>query len=368
VRVVAGITVGCLVAACSGPASVGISDKRLVAPRVRNLALSRARVWHEPAVPIERVDLSRNPPGPFGDSDDVVCAFVTEAVGGTTPKFHCRTRNGLDVKVKYGADNPELPAEIAASRLLLALGFPVDRVFRVRSVRCFGCPTDPYSAMQCLEGGGAHDRCLAGASPSEAVVFANATVELPFEGARIESTPDQGWSWYELDLIDPHAGGAPRSDVDALRVMAVLLSHWDNKGSNQRLLCPTGMPLRDGACAAPVAIIQDLGATFGPLKLDLPNWQHTTLWSDARSCVLTMKTLPYGGGTFGEHVISEEGRQLALRLLHRLSADQIRALFASSGATQLNQVVAAAHDPESWTAVFFAKVRAIEAAGPCPSQ
>ena len=57
---------------------------------------------------------------------------------------------------------------------------------------------------------------------------------------------------------------------------------------------------------------------------------------------------------------------MALRLLHRLSTAQIRSLFAGSGVTQLNQVVAAAHDPDAWTQAFFAKVHAIEATGPCP--
>jgi hypothetical protein len=80
-----------------------------------------------------------------------------------------------------------------------------------------------------------------------------------------------------------------------------------------------------------------------------------------------MKALPYDGGTFGEHAISEEGRRLALRLLRRLSAAQIRGLFIGSGVTELDQVVAAARDPDAWTRAFLDKVAAIETAGPCPT-
>ena len=366
-RLAAAISVLGLAAACAGPPSKTDSPERFVAPQARDLALARARVWREPARPIERADLSTNPPGRFRDTDDVTCTFVPEHVGGTTPKFHCRTRDGTDLKVKYGANNPELPAETAASRLLFALGFPIEHVFRVRSVQCFGCPADPFSAMHCAESGGAPDVCFADARSDRAVVFDAATVERRLEGEDIESTPDQGWSWYELDRIDPRAGGSSRAEVDALRLMAVLLAHWDNKGANQRLVCPAGVPIRGRACAAPLAIIQDLGATFGPLKLDLPNWQHTQVWADSRACIVSMKTLPFDGGTFGEHAISEDGRQLAVRLLRRLGADQIRALFAGSGVTRLNHVVAAAHDPEAWTRAFLDKVAAIEAAGPCPA-
>jgi hypothetical protein len=362
----AGLLVVC-VGACSGSAPRADSRLDLVSPHARDASLARAHVWREPALPLERIDLSINPPGPFRDTDDVTCAFLTEPVGGTTPKFHCRTSGGIDIKVKYGAGNPELPASTAASRLMLALGFSVDPVFRVHSVRCAGCPADPFTALQCVDNGGARERCLAGAQNDRAVAFDAVTIERQIEGRVIESAPDQGWSWFELDRIDPRVGGSSRAEVDALRLMAVLLAHWDNKGANQRLICPAGAELRDGVCAAPLAMLQDLGATFGPLKLDLPNWQHTHLWVDARSCTATMKALPYDGGTFGEHAISEEGRRLALRLLRRLSAAQIRGLFIGSGVTELDQVVAAARDPDAWTRAFLDKVAAIETAGPCPT-
>ena len=40
------------------------------------------------------------------------------------------------MKVKYGRDNAELYTEVAATRLMAALGFPVDRMFVVAAVRC----------------------------------------------------------------------------------------------------------------------------------------------------------------------------------------------------------------------------------------
>ena len=366
VRAGAAILLFPLLAACSGSTPSADTRDSLVTPKARDASLARAHVWREPDLAIERIDLSHNPPGPFRDADDVTCTFLFDAVDGTTPKFHCRTPDGSNIRVKYGPRNPELPAETAASRLMWALGFPVDHIFRVHSVRCFGCPADPFSALQCLDSGGARDGCLAGAQTDRAVTFDEPTIERRKEGRIIESAPDQGWSWFELDHIDPHLGGAPRRDVDALRLMAVLLAHWDNKGPNQRLLCPSGVPYSDGVCAAPIAMVKDLGATFGPLKVDLPNWQRTQIWADARSCVATMKALPYDGGTFAEHAISEEGRQLTLRLLRRLSVAQVRSLFSGSGVTQLNQVVAAAHDPDAWTRAFMDKVKQIETAGPCP--
>src|SRR6476661_3654972 len=50
---------------------------------------------------------------------------------GATPKFACRLPDGDEVKVKYGRENGEVYAEVAASRLLWALGFGADRVYPV---------------------------------------------------------------------------------------------------------------------------------------------------------------------------------------------------------------------------------------------
>ena len=74
--------------------------------------------------------------------------------------------------------------------------------------------------------------------------------------------------------IDPARGGSPRAEVDALRLLAVVLAHWDNKSANQRLICLPGGDRPDGGCTTPLAMMQDLGATFGPAKVDLHNWRR----------------------------------------------------------------------------------------------
>ena len=63
------------------------------------------------------------------------------------------------------------------------------------------------------------------------------SVERNFDGEAIEVGFERGWAFYELDKIDASRGGATRAEVDALRLMAIFLHHWDNKSSNQRLTC-----------------------------------------------------------------------------------------------------------------------------------
>jgi hypothetical protein len=353
----------------AAPKSPVTVEKTASAAATREDAFVRARVWMRPRVPVEQADFSRNPPGRGGfDADaDVPCDFRIEPVGGSTPKFVCTLPGGDKIKVKYGVPNGELPAEVAATRLLAALGFPTDRMYKVRSVRCRGCPLLPQQALQCLDHGQPATLCLQGAASDDVVTFAPAVIERPLDGRKIESDTARGWSWFELDKIDAKAGGSSRAEIDALRLMAVLLAHWDNKDANQKLLCPDEALAADGRCRAPIAAIGDLGSTFGPRKVDLPNWRRVPVWADARTCRVSMASLPFGGATFADVQVSEEGRQFALTLLHGLTRRQLDTLFEASGVTSFPHVVAAAHQPSAWTDVFLAKVHEIERGGPCPA-
>jgi hypothetical protein len=233
-------------------------------------------------------------------------------------------------------------------------------------VRCRGCPLLPQQALQCLGKGEPAAICLHGANAGTVVTFAPAVLEQRIEGKKIEAADDQGWSWYELEKIDPKAGGSSRAEVDALRLVAVLLAHWDNKGANQKLICPPDARAADGACRSPIAAVGDLGATFGPLRIDLTHWAQTPIWTDARACRVSMKSMPFDGATFPDAQISEAGRQFALRLLGALTRDQLNALFESSGITAFPHVLAAARQPQAWTDAFLEKVDEIRRAGPCP--
>src|SRR5439155_19213676 len=175
------------------------------------------------------VDFSGDPPDPAGTlSDPVVrCRFLPKSAHGTTPKFDCVLPGGEIVKVKYGL-SAEIPAEIIASRLLTALGFGADRMFLVPRVRCYGCPHFPFYVTWALDRLSARDAVSRYLPEDRYTDFEWPAVERRFEGAAIETEESHGWAWYELDRIDPPVG-ASRAEVDALRLLAMFLAHWDNK-------------------------------------------------------------------------------------------------------------------------------------------
>ena len=288
-------------------------------------------------------------------------------VSGLTPKFYCELPGGEQVKVKYGRANAELPAEVASTRLLSALGFGADRMYVVRRIRCAGCPRYPFPALECVQKTGLKSVCLGTIDYNRIVDFDAAVIERKIEGRKIERRPDEGWAWYELNKIDPTRGGSPLPEVDALRLMAVMLAHWDNKAENQRLICPPDAEGGSGSCSRPLAVMQDLGATFGPTKVDLNNWRKFRVWTDGATCTVSMKALPFSGATFPDWRISDGGRTLLLDWLEQLSDQQLRDLFEGSGLTQFDQVIAEARDTEVWVKAFKDKVQQIRDGGPCPT-
>jgi hypothetical protein len=326
--------------------------------RLREDALARARFWREPPVAIGAADLRSDPPGAFKDSDLVECRYQLKLTSGLTPKFHCVLPGGLVIKVKYGRANAEPRTELAATRLLTALGFGADRMYLVKRVRCDGCPVYPHPRWGLL------NRLLA--RDSGHVDFEDVVVEDPMPGRSIEAGEKQGWTFYELDNVDPSRGGAGRSELDALRLMAVLLADWDNKAVNQRLVCLPGGDLPDGGCSAPFGYLHDVGATFGPKGLDLEAWRATPIWADAATCRVSMKSLPYQGATFRDTVIGESGRQVLAGELKQLRTEQVRDLFTAAGFAEYMKSSEAGRNVDNWVNAFEDKVRQIADRPPCP--
>ena len=204
-------------------------------------ALRRAQVWFEPPVPTEDAPLRDNPPGDdsFAHNEEVSCWFKPDFTSGSTPKFDCQRADGRKIKVKYGHANAEIYAEVAASRLLSALGFPADRMYVVGRVRCYGCPADPFAGLQCLT-------------------------------------------------------------------------------------------------------------------------------RDAATCTVSMRHLPYGGSSFSDVEISEQGRVFLANRLTKLSTRQVHELFDAARVSRSPQEQATNKQASAWASVFMDKVRMIADRPQCP--
>jgi len=334
------VAAGLIGGACALHSSAPIPPRE--EPKERLAVIQRARVW-QPA-DVKSRDLRAGPQGAgaFAPLTTVRCDYVEKKLEGGTPKFTCAVKPGDEVKVKYGLENGEVYAEVAASRLLWALGFPADAEYPVKVI-CRGCPADPWK----------HTPPLAEAT------FEYATIERKYPAHEIE-VEGAGWSWPELDLVSSEAGGASRAECDALKLAAVLMQHSDTKPQQQRLVC-MDREVTEGkskvaeekskgteekseaaaACAQPLMMINDLGNTFGRANnfntnakgsTNFDAWHKVPVWRDPAHCVGELSKSVTG--TLEHPVISEAGRKFLADLLVQLSDDQLKDLFAVSRAEE----------------------------------
>lgn len=351
-------------AARSGaPAAPAKKATRNVSAEERRDALARARVWRKPPVPLAQARLG----APLSQPASLACRFLITDLGGTAQKFDCVLENGDRIRVKYGR-TPEIPSEVAATRLLHALGFGADEVMLVERLRCYGCPAEPFVTMKAVDLTDTDGLYRKFVNYDDYQDFEWVAVEKKHWGRPIASDEAKGWAFFELGTVDAAKGGAPRAHVDALRLLAVFLAHWDNKSENQRLVCLSEQDWPEGGtCNVPFAMLQDTGGAFGPRKVDLEGWTNAPVWDDRAQCVTSMATMPHDGATFNAVRITEAGRRHLSSLLGQLSDQQIHDLFAGArfdrGTGLLNREVAPI---PAWVAAFKARVRAISEGPACP--
>jgi hypothetical protein len=337
------------------------TDTRTVSARERADALARAQAWQAPTTPIAKAALGHHDAHPAV----IECRFTITDLGGTTPKFHCLLESGRQIRAKYGPGS-EVPAEVAATRILSALGFGADTVTLVERLRCYGCPKEPFLISKAVEA--THTRPLyeRAVDVNDYEEFEWVSIEQKFEGRPIEAEGQPGWAFFELDTIDESKGGAPRAHVDALRLIAVFLAHWDNKPENQRLVCLSDSWAERTPCRRPFVLLQDVGATFGPRKVDRRAWEQARIWEDRATCTISMRDLPYDGATFESVRVSERGRRFLAGLLGQLTEAQLTDLFSGARFDKPRRPLKGTSPVSEWVRAFRARTRAISEGPPCP--
>ena len=330
--------------------------KKLSVPE-RQALLQRAQVWQ--AVDTSSLNLVNGPVLPAAQrvGPQATCTFVfpDKPLTGMTPKFQCALNKDDEVKVKYGEKNGEVYAEVAASRLLWALGFKADTMQPTR-VTCNGCPSDPFTASSADWNSG---------KPTAVAtrVYDPAIIERDVPGDPIETPGYEGWAWPELEAASEKAGGATRAQIDAFKLLAVFIQHSDTKPDQQEIVCAAGRQ-KDAkgneTCGSPWLVIKDVGGTFGKAtllnnsKMKLADWSGESVWKDPKQCI---GNLPRSlTGNLEDPKISEAGRRFLAQLLNRLSDKQLRDLFTVSNVVRRGEKLAGrAVTVEDWVREFKRK-------------
>ncbi len=316
---------------------LGISKDR------REYYMRKAKIWQQKQ--IASTDLLAGPQSNIAvpPEKEVTCRYVEGREEGYAPKFKCKLSGSEEtVLVKY--KSRETFAELAASRLLWALGFYADEYYPVK-LKCAGCPDKDSSQPS-------------GEQAKVERIFEDAIIERNFPG-EIGQYNDQGWDWKELD--DKKLEGATQAEIDALKLLAVFIQHTDSKQEQQRLGCyPQDIDQQKKFCKKPVLMIQDLGATFGKgdskvtsvSQMTFHAWKNENIWNAKKEeefkrdhpaqpiCFgkLTRAEFNWRSG-LSDPEISEEGRSLLANLLNQLSDQQIHDLFRVARADKTGEEI-----------------------------
>ena len=201
------------------------------------------------------------------------------------------------IKVKYLDAAPpnhdtrynEAFTEIAASRIMWALGFPADHEYPSTAAACVGCSSDPFKSDQKDNKAGLHD------TP---VSFPIATIgrETPWD--EIDPENDETWSW--RDVASFYSSGRftrqQKVQYDAYRMALGLFTYHNAIDVQNRLSCAEWKEGADNPkiCTKPMVFVQDLGSTFGKPKSFLganprgkySAWKTQSVFSNVGACEL----------------------------------------------------------------------------------
>jgi hypothetical protein len=353
----------CLLCVSAAAQAQVATRSALIAPRLapidkaeRERLIRKSRVWQP--VDAASLDLYRGPKDPSSVPLDeasasgkpVDCEYIpwgpqnVKHTDSKTPKFACRLSNGEKIKVKYDVKNREVFSEIIGTRLAWATGFIADAVYAV-SLNCKNCPRDPWAAKDGETGAGQF--------------YQLAAVERELPGKSIKVGDESGFDFKEVDKISEGEGGAARSHVDALKLLATLVYYNDAKPENQRIACPLEAITPDGHCSQPYMMLDDMGATFlgsggflggSGSKASLKGWAKRRVFKD-RAC--TGNVPGDSNSTLRSPKISEAGRAFLAQRLTELRKNKLVDIFR---AAHVEQVPGEGNPPEAWAAALEAKI------------
>jgi hypothetical protein len=163
-------------------------------------------------------------------------AYVKEDTGGTSPKFEVSDSTGEKWKAKMG---PESQAEVAASRLLWAVGYSANENYYESEIKVPGAHTQQHRGRKFIAG------------------------DDEVHGVRLQRNPpgekkDGDWDWKKNPFVGTR-------EFNGLRVMMALLSNWDLKDDNNAVYDEKDEPSKK------VYGVTDVGATFGSSGKSFPD-------------------------------------------------------------------------------------------------
>jgi hypothetical protein len=278
-------------------------------------AAPRPVLWHDPG-PIASLDLSwsdtarfKRPVPPF--------SFVKEDTSGSTAKVRVKDADGVEWNVKLAGDpddTAEVHAEVAAGRIVWALGYFIEPGF--------------YVAGGTIDGVRDLHRAGRGLTPDGR-----------FRAARFKERPrgdatDEHWTFTDNPFVGTR-------ELSGLMILMAMINNWDVSSNNLAVLRDTG---EDGTHGLRY-VVSDLGASFGHMENVRFPWSIFSMYPWTKWNLHDYQEQRFidsvGNGGIRLHFRGEATMPLIpldharwfAGLVGQLTPAQIRQAFESAGAT-----------------------------------
>ena len=226
--------------------------------------------------------------------------FLKEDSGGVQPKIDVRDASGREWDVKFGE---EVHAEIAANRLVWALGYVAEEIYFVPNGTITGM-TEPGKFKEFVARDG---------------TFSRASFRLRGDGSK---RAEERWTFEKNPFVDT-------PELSGLAILMTMLCNWDIQGPrNNRILMVDGEEHY---------IVSDLGSTFGKMgafpvprsKWNLEDFKKEEFIEKVDNGQVDLDYEGYGG----INKVPVEHARWFSRLASQLTDEQLRAAIKASGAS-----------------------------------
>lgn len=214
----------------------------------------RPVLWRNPPA-ISGLDLFYGPGGK-DHQPHTTYTFVKEDRRGSNPKFVVRDENGVEWKVKLGA---EARPETVACRFVWAAGYSANEDYFVPDLRVQGMPSHLHRGQSRVAPGGS---------------MQSVRLKRELKGEK----KIENWKWR-------HNVFTGTRELNGLRVMMALINNWDIEDDNNAVYKEEGSQDR-------IYMVSDLGASFGTAGADWPLSKSKGNLASYRKSKFITKTTP----------------------------------------------------------------------------
>lgn len=291
--------------------------------------------------------------------DDVYLADSNGQILEQESEKGLKKRKAYILKVRYhngDARNLENYTSTAATKILNVLGIPAHTYIMTNQIICFGCSNDPFKNKQ-------KDLSFDGSQFSK-VSFKDAALEFKYDADRIFAPSEDAWNWRHVkDMINQNIwSNEIKIEAEVLALASHFLGYVSEGHDQNALICKAEDSSDSSVCESTLAMIHDVGASFGNRKEF--SWDGSrprgNIRAYERARIFDMGTCKFdystSKGDLPRSSISKAAKEEFLRRAQKLDQKTLEIIFATSHMGNIKNSGSNKNIIERWAKSILSKI------------